>query len=147
MAIFVLLVNRLCDGLDGAVARQLKPTSKGAYIDIVLDFIFYAAIVFAFALYNPAEYGVYAAFVIFSFIGTASSFLAYAIFEKEEEEKIKTQKKSFFHLSGLTEGFETIVFIILICLFPQYFPEFSLVFGTLCCITSLSRIHIAYSRL
>ena len=46
----VFLLSRFCDGLDGAIARQTKLTDLGGYLDIMLDFIVYAAMVFAFAL-------------------------------------------------------------------------------------------------
>ena len=38
-ALIFLLLNRLADGLDGAVARQTAPSALGAYIDIVSDFL------------------------------------------------------------------------------------------------------------
>jgi len=38
-----LLANRVVDGLDGAVARATVATVRGAFLDIVLDFAFYAA--------------------------------------------------------------------------------------------------------
>ncbi len=49
-ALGVLLVSRFLDGLDGAIARQTQLTDLGGYLDITLDFIFYASMVFAFAL-------------------------------------------------------------------------------------------------
>lgn len=39
----LILLNRLADGLDGAVARRTSPTDLGAYLDIVCDFVFYSA--------------------------------------------------------------------------------------------------------
>jgi phosphatidylglycerophosphate synthase len=36
----LLLLSRLADGLDGAVARLTAPTDRGAFLDIALDFIF-----------------------------------------------------------------------------------------------------------
>lgn len=40
-ALICILFNRLLDGLDGAVARQLGPTDRGAFLDIAYDFFFY----------------------------------------------------------------------------------------------------------
>ena len=40
-ALVLIILNRFFDGVDGAVARQTKVTHVGAYLDIVLDFIFY----------------------------------------------------------------------------------------------------------
>ena len=79
-AIGALLLNRMCDGLDGAVARLSQPTDFGGYLDIVCDFTFYAFVPFCFAVSHPDE-AVVAAFLILSFVGTGSSFLAYAILD------------------------------------------------------------------
>src|ERR1043165_5454151 len=67
LVLFVL--NRTCDGLDGALARAAKPTDLGAFLDIALDFIVYAAIPFAFALADPSR-ALAACFLVFSFIAT-----------------------------------------------------------------------------
>ena len=51
----MLLISRLMDGLDGAVARETTPTDRGGFLDITLDFLFYASIPLAFAIANPAQ--------------------------------------------------------------------------------------------
>ncbi len=75
----LLLASRLADGLDGAVARLTRPTDRGAFLDIALDFMFYASIPLAFAVADPAANALAAAVLLASFIGTASSFLAFAV--------------------------------------------------------------------
>lgn len=52
-AFAAILLNRLLDGLDGAVARENGITDCGGFLDITLDFIFYAAVVLGFALDAP----------------------------------------------------------------------------------------------
>lgn len=74
----LLLVSRLFDGLDGSVARLTQPTDAGGFLDIALDFLFYAAIPLAFAVADPADNALPAAVLLGSFIGTGSSFLAFA---------------------------------------------------------------------
>ncbi|MGB1357621.1 MAG: CDP-alcohol phosphatidyltransferase family protein, partial [Candidatus Puniceispirillaceae bacterium] len=37
IAALLLAANRLCDGLDGAVARANGPTDLGGFLDITLD--------------------------------------------------------------------------------------------------------------
>ena len=49
-ALFAILLNRLCDGLDGAIARSTKITDFGVFLDAALDYIFYGGVIFAFAL-------------------------------------------------------------------------------------------------
>ena len=74
----LLLLSRLMDGLDGAVARATRPTDRGGFLDITLDFLFYAAIPLAFAIADPTANALPAAVLLASFIGTGSSFLAFA---------------------------------------------------------------------
>ena len=143
-ALVLVLLNRLADGLDGAVARQTRPSDLGGYLDIVGDFLFYGAVPFGFALLAPQENAVAAAFLLLSFIGTGSSFLAYAIVA--EKRKISTEirgKKSFYYLGGLTEGTETIGFFLLCCLLPEYFAVMAWVFGAACWLTTASRVAAA----
>ena len=140
LAFVVILINRLMDGLDGALARQSSVTPAGGYLDIVLDFIFYSSVVFGFALAQP-DNAVYSAFLIFSFIGTGTTFLAFAIFAQKLGLQSNHQgEKSFYYLTGLAEGFETIVALGLMCLLPDYFWLIALVFGILCWISTLVRI-------
>ena len=139
------LVNRVMDGLDGALARRKGMNDFGAFLDILLDFIVYSAIPFTFALRNPADAQA-AAFLIFSFIGTGSSFLAFAIFavKAEMKENVPHLKKSFLYLGGLVEGTETLVALSLCFVFPGWFFWIALVFGALCWLTTAQRIYYAY---
>jgi len=141
VALALILVNRIMDGLDGAVARQTTTTDLGGYLDIVGDFIFYGAVPFGFAVAAPEVNALPAAFLLVSFIGTGSSFLAYAVVA--EKRKITTSirgVKSFYYLGGLTEGTETIGFFIVCCLLPQHFPTLAWIFGALCWITTVTRV-------
>ncbi|MGQ7148234.1 CDP-alcohol phosphatidyltransferase family protein, partial [Escherichia sp. SS-MK2] len=49
-ALVVILLNRLLDGLDGALARRRGLTDAGGFLDISLDFLFYALVPFGFIL-------------------------------------------------------------------------------------------------
>jgi len=148
LALILIIINRICDGLDGAVARQQGATDLGGYLDITLDFIFYSAVIFGFALAVPAENSLAAAFLIFSFVGTGSSFLAFAIMaEKRNITNLDYGKKSLFYLGGLTEGAETIFFFIVICVFPNYFTIAAWFFGSLCWITTCTRIYSSHLAL
>jgi len=141
VALVLILLNRIADGLDGAVARQTGPTDRGGFLDICLDFFFYSAIPFGFALMNPDQNALAACFLIFSFIATGASFLAFAIFA--EKRGISTDlrgQKSLYYLGGLTEGFETILFLVLVCLFPGAFWWMAIVFGGMAWITAISRV-------
>ena len=148
IALLLLLANRLADGLDGAVARLEGVTDLGGFLDITLDFIFYSGFVFAFAIHDPQANGLAAAFLVFSFIGTGSSFLAFAIMAARRGLATERRgKKSLYYLGGLTEGSETIGLFILLCLWPPAFPFAAWIFGVLCWITTASRIAQAMDRL
>ncbi|MBD5770045.1 CDP-alcohol phosphatidyltransferase family protein [Marinomonas colpomeniae] len=148
LAVIFIIINRLMDGLDGAVARVQGPTDLGGYLDITLDFIFYSAVIFGFALANPADNALAASFVIFSFMGTGSSFLAFAIMaEKRNIKSLDYGGKSLYFIGGLAEGAETIAFLILICLVPAHFALLAYIFGTVCWVTTATRIYAAYRTL
>jgi phosphatidylglycerophosphate synthase len=141
LAIVPLLLNRLLDGLDGAVARHAKPTDRGAFLDITLDFLFYAAVPLAFAFCNPANNALPASVLLASFIGTGVSFLAYAIMaEKRGEKSTEYPSKSFYYLGGLTEGFETVACFVAMCIWPEHFAFIAYIYAAMCCVTTLTRL-------
>ncbi len=141
----LLLLSRLCDGLDGAVARATQPTDRGGFLDITLDFLFYAAIPLGFAVADPAANALPAAVLLAAFIGTGSSFLAFAaVAEKRQLQSVAFPDKSFYFLGGLTEATETIVAFAAMCLWPQWFPQIAYGFAVLCGITTVLRIGWGY---
>jgi phosphatidylglycerophosphate synthase len=141
----LLLLSRLCDGLDGAVARATQPTDRGGFLDITLDFLFYAAIPLGFAVADPASNALPAAVLLAAFIGTGSSFLAFAaVAEKRQLQSVAFPDKSFYFLGGLTEATETIVAFAAMCLWPQWFPQIAYGFAVLCGITTVLRIGWGY---
>ena len=147
-ALTVILFNRFFDGLDGAVARKCGTTNLGGYLDITCDFIFYSLVIMGFALADWENNGIAAAFLIFSFVGSGSSFLAFAA--AAEKQGISSDDhgfKEFYYLGGLTEGTETILFFVVICIFPTIFPILALVFGSICWITVIIRFGSAFSLL
>ena len=85
-----------------------------------------------------------AAFLIFSFVGTGSSFLAYAIFAAKRGITTNIRgAKSLYYIGGLTEGTETIALFVALCLFPDAFPWLAWGFGGLCWITTAARVTAA----
>jgi phosphatidylglycerophosphate synthase len=144
LGLILLLINRLLDGLDGAVARRVGPTDFGGYLDIVLDFLVYAAVPVGFAVLDPEANALPAAVLLLSFMGTGSSFLAYAVVAAKRGLSTEIRgRKSFYYLGGLTEGTETIVFFVVCCLWPEHFALLAYVFAGLCWITTATRIAAA----
>ncbi|MEZ5824706.1 MAG: CDP-alcohol phosphatidyltransferase family protein [Geminicoccaceae bacterium] len=141
VALMLLIASRLADGLDGAVARIDGATDLGGFLDITLDFIFYSGFVFAFALYDPGSNALAASFLVFSFIGTASSFLAFAIMAARRGLSSERRgRKSFYYLGGLTEATETLTLFIALCIWPDLFAWAAWLFGMLCWLTTAGRI-------
>jgi len=144
-ALAAIAINRILDGLDGAVARRNGTTALGGYLDILLDFIFYSAVPFGFALLDPQANGLAAAFLIFSFVGTGASFLAFAATAAGKGlQTTRYGPKSLYYLGGLTEGTETIALLVVICMWPGAFVPAAWIFGMLCWLTTASRITAAY---
>ena len=140
IALALILINRFADGLDGMVARRTRASYLGGFLDIVLDIVFYAGVPFSFAV-SDSELLLPACFLIYSFMGTTGSFLAYAaISAKRGLTTDRDGNKSFFYSAGLMEGTETIVFFILFCLFPSRFAQLAWTFGTLCWLTTVIRL-------
>jgi len=146
-AILPLLVNRLSDGVDGAVARLEGPTDQGAFLDITLDFLFYAGVPLAFAVCDHEENALAAAALLAAFIGTGVTFLAFAIMaEKRGEKSSEYPSKSFYYLGGLAEGSETVACFVTMCLWPQHFAVIAYAFAALCCITTFTRMVEGWQR-
>jgi phosphatidylglycerophosphate synthase len=143
----LILLGRVADGLDGAVARLTIPTDRGAFLDIVADFVFYASVPLAFALADPPANALAAAVLLAGFIGTGASFLAFAVLaERRGLTNARLPNKGFFYLGGLTEGGETIACFALMCLWPQHFTAWALGFAALCALTLVTRV-VAGARL
>ena len=137
----VLLLSRLLDGLDGTVARLTHTSDRGAFLDITLDFLVYAAVPLAFALAQPAANALPAAVLLAAFIGTGSSFLAFSVLaERRGLKSSDYPSKGIYYLGGLTEASETLLCFALMCLWPQHFAWWAYGFAAMCVATIVTRI-------
>ena len=98
LAFLFLFLNRLFDGLDGAIARLVGETDLGAFYDIISDFIFYCLFPIAFIFINiDNSYSI--CFLLLSFVATQSTFLASAwLLEKNKIFISKKIQNLFFIL-------------------------------------------------
>ncbi len=141
LGLVFLLASRIADGLDGAVARATQKTDFGGYLDIACDFLFYGAIPFAFVVMDPAANAVAGAWLLTSFYFNGTSFLGYAILAEKRGMDTRAQGvKSLYYSNGLLEGTETIIFFVLLCLFPASFAMLAWIFGALCFATASLRL-------
>jgi phosphatidylglycerophosphate synthase len=144
----LILAGRLGDGLDGAVARAATgPTDRGGYLDIVSDFVVYAAVPLAFAAADPAN-ALAAAALLASFLFNGAAFLAYAVMAERRGLVSDAQGvKSLYYLAGLMEGAETIAFFAAFCLWPGWFPQLAAIMAALCLVSGAARSVIAWRTL
>lgn len=139
--VVAIFISRLCDALDGALARLTHATDAGGFLDITLDFLFYASIPLAFAVADPARNALPAAVLLAAFIGTGSSFLAFAVIAAQRGLKnLDVPDKSFYFLGGLTEATETLACFAAMCFWPQHFATLAYGFAALCALTTVTRI-------
>ena len=117
------IVNRALDGLDGTQARvHQRSTPYGAYLDIVLDFVVYAAIpaamVLAAGTFRLAAAGV---FLLASFYVNAASwmYLAAILEQRREGATARGEQTAVTMPPGLIAGTETVVLYSLFFLFPS----------------------------
>ena len=140
LGLALIVLNRLLDGLDGPLARLRGSTDFGGYLDIVSDFVFYAAVPLGFGLAEPVN-RLPALVLLASFLGAGASFLAYAIIAAKRGMETTAQgAKSFYFAGGLAEGTETIIAFVLACLWPGHFAAIAYAYAAICTVTVLGRI-------
>jgi phosphatidylglycerophosphate synthase len=145
LVLAALALNRLLDGLDGAVARASARTDRGGFLDIVFDFTAYGAIPLAFALRDPAANALAAAVLLFAFYVNGASFLAFAaVAAKRGLETSVRGVKSIYFTVGLAEGTETILAFVAMILWPQYFSLIALAFAGLTLMGAVARVTLAW---
>ncbi len=143
LGLALILINRLLDGLDGAVARVSGITDLGGFLDTLADYVFYVAVPLGFGFAAAANTAP-AMVLIASFTLTCASFLAFAaIAARHGEETAAHGAKSFFYSTGLAEGAETIAVFAAMCLWPALFAALAFAFAALCLLTVMQRSLIA----
>jgi phosphatidylglycerophosphate synthase len=145
LALLALALNRLLDGLDGAVARATARTDRGGFLDIVFDFAIYGAVPVAFALRDPNANALAAVVLLFSFYVNGATFLAFAaVAAKRGLESSVRGIKSIYFTVGLAEGTETVLAFLAMILWPGYFPQIAIAFTGLTLMGAIARITLAW---
>ncbi len=134
-------LNRITDGLDGTVARVAeRQTDFGGYLDILLDFIVYAAIPVAFAIQSAdRNVLVWTAVLEATFFVNACSWMYLsAVLEKRASGARATGELTTVTMPpALVAGFETVVFFALFYLFPTHLVP---LFGTMSVLVGINVI-------
>jgi phosphatidylglycerophosphate synthase len=146
LGLLFVVMNRIVDGLDGAVARATRSTDLGGYLDIVFDFIFYGLVPLAFAIRDPDANALAAAVLLAAFYANGASFLAFAAIAAKRSMTTQARGlKSIYFTSGLAEGTETIAIFVAFCLLPDLFPPIAVAFAVLCFVTTAGRVALAFA--
>ena len=141
-ALFVFLLGRILDGVDGIIANKTRITEFGGFIDIVFDLISYSLVPLAFILKDNSN-AIFGSILLTTFFGTSSTFFGIAIFENNKFIK-RNPEKSFFHVGGFMGGSITIFFLSLMFIFTEKFNLIALIFSVLCILGTIERIFYAY---
>ena len=144
-ALFVFLLGRILDGVDGIIANKTRITEFGGFIDIVFDLISYSLVPLAFILKDKSN-AIFGSILFATFFGTSSTFFGIAIFENNKFIK-RNPEKSFFHVGGFMGGSITIFFLSLMFIFTEKFNLIALIFSVLCILGTIERIFYAYTIL
>lgn len=143
LALACLMLSRIADGLDGAVARHAGLSDLGGMLDIVCDFAFYAALPLGFALADGRD-AVPATVLLASFYLNAASFLGFAaLAAKRGMETTIRGPKSLYFTTGLAEGTETIAAFVAMLVWPGWFAALAYGFAALCLVTCIARVLLA----
>ena len=142
IALFVFLLGRILDGVDGIIANKTRITEFGGFIDIVFDLISYSLVPLAFILKDNSN-AIFGSILLATFFGTSSAFFGIAIFENNKFIK-RNPEKSFYHVGGFMGGAITIFFLSLMFIFPEKFNLIALIFSVLCILGTIERIFYAY---
>ena len=142
IALFVFLLGRILDGVDGIIANKTRITEFGGFIDIVFDLISYSLVPLAFILKDNSN-AIFGSILLATFFGTSSAFFGIAIFENNKFIK-RNPEKSFYHVGGFMGGSITILFLSLMFLFPEKFILIALIFSVLCILGTIESIFYAY---
>jgi len=150
-ALAAWLVNRLLDGLDGSVARAAGAQSDfGGYLDLLLDFVVYAAVPVGVVLGYPSEAAWRAGlFLLASFFVNAASWMYLAaILERRNLGAAATGERTTVTMPpGIVAGAETVVFYSLFLLVPAWAPALFWLMGSLVWLNVVLRLVWAWRRI
>ncbi len=137
-ALLFLAINRVCDILDGMLARVKGPTAIGGFLDATLDILIYAMIPFAFALSRQQD-ALAATFLLVGFVVAAVPVLATRVFSPQRS------WDDDFVLCGHTENF---FIVVLLCIAERWtFTPLAYLYGSLCFLSCGISIVFAMGKL
>ena len=145
-ALIFWILNRFFDGLDGAIARiHQRQTDLGGYIDVLSDFIIYAAIPIGLVVSAPTIERYFCLTLMIStfYVNAASWMYLSAILEKQKQGS-KTSREdedtTVIMPAGLVGSTETILMYSLFFMMPERIAILFSIMGILVGLTICQRL-------
>ena len=142
VALVLWLANRIADGVDGAIARRVGVTDRGAFVDIVADFAIYGGFIVGVAYAQP-DARVATVVLLLAYYVSGAAFLAWSSLA-ERRARIADDNRSLHFVGGIAEGAETIVVYVLLCLWPSATEVIVWVFAAAVGFTAVQRVVFAW---
>lgn len=144
-ALALLLANRVLDGLDGAVARQTTPTDLGGMLDFLADFVVYGGFVVGVSIAVP-DARVACAVLLAAYLLNNVALLSFASLIEKRGMDLGDERSLRF-TAGLTEGTETALAYVVICLVPRHAGTVAWVLAAMVLFTVGQRVALAVRTL
>ena len=140
-ALVLWLLNRMLDGLDGAIARRTGASDLGGMLDFLADFVVYGGFLVGVAIAQP-DARVACATLLAAYLLNNVALLSFASLVEKRRLALGDERSLRF-TSGLTEGTETIIAYTAICLIPAHAATIAWVFTAMVLITVGQRVALA----
>jgi phosphatidylserine synthase len=138
LALVAWLLNRVIDGIDGAVARREGATDRGGYLDLMADFSIYSGFVVAVAVAMPAARLASAVLLFTYYLSGAALLAASGLLDRTGA--AGRDERSIRFLGGLAEGVETTIAYVLIIVASSRAALIEWVFAAMVFVTAIQRV-------
>ena len=151
LALVLWILNRALDGFDGTLARARgRQSDAGGLLDIVLDFVVYAAIPIALVVAQPSRTTALAGLMLLGsfYVNSATWMYLAAVLERRDAgARSRGELTTIAMPFGLVEGTETILFYSLFLLLPNLLVQLFAIMTVLVMLTVVQRIAWAMREL
>ena len=145
LALVLWLANRALDGLDGALARRTGPSDLGGMLDFLADFVVYGGFVVAVGIAEP-DARVAATVLLAAYLLNNVALLSFASLIEKRGLDLGDERSLRF-TAGLTEGTETIIAYVALCLVPGSAATIMWIFAAMVLVTVVQRVRLAVMTL
>lgn len=154
VALALWLASRVCDGLDGPLARRRRAgggddSQAGGFLDITADFVVYGSTVVGVAVGAGSEFGApwlpFAA-VLLTYYVNGAAFLAFSSIAERTGRQIDDGRSLSF-LGGLAEGTETIIVHSLWLALPVWSATIAWIWAGVVALSAAQRMVAGYLAL